>query len=316
MDPTLSLYCLIHASKNASNLNKLINDINNAIKDGACLNKEYYNYINDTWLRIPILEAINYFCPYEIIEYLYSHNPNLNDLESYRYEEDDDAFYIKGDIEAYLNNEINSKYRLNYHKKIAKIFNANIIENENERKIYLKKFIIGNYLINPYTNLHRDCNNYYIKFMKNYWANEENDINNANVIKSIFNKQFVLENLMKEQNKTHEELEIPEHPLLFAIYNLAHPEYIKYLKNKWYNTNELKIKTNRYHKMINLYNTTTNTLDIKLTLMDILKWMYIDIIHNNGFFKKYNNCSIQFHINLLDKYAEIFNIEYEKISYD
>jgi hypothetical protein len=145
MDPTLRLYCLINASKNTLNLDKLINDINNAIKDGAQLNKEYYNYINNTWLRIPILEAIDNFCPYEIIECLYKHYSNLNNLESYPYEENDDKFYIKGNIEAYLNNEINSKYRLNYHKLIAKIFNANIIENVNERKIYLKKLSVGNY---------------------------------------------------------------------------------------------------------------------------------------------------------------------------
>ncbi len=142
MDPTIRLYSLIYVSRNASDIHKIIKDIEQAIQDGGILDKEFYNYINNKWLKIPILEAIDYFCPYEIIEYLYSQHPNLNDLESYPYEEEDDTLHVKGDIKAYLNNEINSKYRLNYHKKIAKIFNVNIIENEIERKKYLQNYIV------------------------------------------------------------------------------------------------------------------------------------------------------------------------------
>ena len=167
-----------------------------------------------------------------------------------------------------------------------------------------------------YTELYGDCSDYYINFIKIYWAQNIVDINNKKTLDYIQNRQIILENLMKEQNTRYAQLNTPEHPLLFAIYNLAHPEFINFLKNNVFNGNKLKIISNTYDKMIDIYDKKTELLDINLAIKDILKWMYIDIIYNKGCFRKYESHSNKFYIRLFDKYAEIFGIEYEKINYD
>ena len=167
-----------------------------------------------------------------------------------------------------------------------------------------------------YTELYGDCSEYYINFMKNYWAYNIVDMYDKKTLDYIQNRQIILENLMKEQNMTYPELKTPDHPLLFAIYNLAHPEFIKFLKNNVFNGNKIKIISNTYNKMADIYDKNTQLLDINLAVKDILKWMYIDIIYNKGGFRKYESLSNTFYISLLDKYAEIFGIEYEKINYD
>ena len=138
MNPTEKLYILIELSHKATNINKVLDDIEKAIKEGAILDKEYYNYTNQTVEYIPILYAILLDSPLEVIKILKSYywinKYKYPIIYSYAYMDEYELF-IKFSIHNFINKIYSSK-RTNI-KKYNQLFDINIIEDDIERHNYL-----------------------------------------------------------------------------------------------------------------------------------------------------------------------------------
>ena len=85
-------------------------------------------------------------------------------------------------------------------------------------------------------------------------------------------------------------------PLFFAMIKLAHPIFIKYIKEKM-NINDCLI----YDKKI---------YDVKKEVKEILEYLYTQFYYSKN---KVNNSHIQ---EIIDEYAKIFDVKYEKIIYE
>lgn len=124
----------------------------------------------------------------------------------------------------------------------------------------------------------------------------------------------LLDKFMKEENKGLMDLELPEFAILEAIQQLCHPILIEYL---W------KIKPEKiyykdpsiFSKMNRICNIKTGEVYLIPAIKDAMKWTYANIIYINRLLNR-KEISIKNKLIFLDKYAEIFDIEYEKISYD
>jgi hypothetical protein len=145
--------------------------------------------------------------------------------------------------------------------------------------------------------------------------NLEKNIETEEILERVIKWREELEHLMKQHNKTYEDLETPEHPLFYAIYKFSHPNYIKHLRDVWYNEDHFIMNTTKYDKMPHIYNKELQCVYIKPAIKDILELMYTSITSESYKFKRYCDLSNDFHIDILDKYAKIFEVEYEKISY-
>jgi hypothetical protein len=105
-------------------------------------------------------------------------------------------------------------------------------------------------------------------------------------------------------------------PLLDALCYFAHPILIKYLKS-WYYDNLILLYCPPYLKQNPLmYNKDTYVFNTKVAVKDILEWLYIRIHYGNIIVFLSHQFSKEQLIELLDEYASIFEIEYEKRNYD
>ena len=129
-------------------------------------------------------------------------------------------------------------------------------------------------------------------------------------------QQFVeeLKNHMKEFNKKLVNFKLPEFPLLAAIQELCHPILVEELWKLCPDKITYR-DISFFNKMPRICNPETRELYLIPAIKDTMKWIYIIIkysMHN-----KINNKIDKINaLIFLDKYAEIFGIDYEKINYD
>lgn len=150
MDPTERLYCLILISREVKNIDKLIIDIEDAIKDGAVLDNEYYSYILNKNYNIPILFAIQLQVSIKIIECLKKYWwKERNDFNCVHMCDECDVnglkdgwLIAKGSIQLYLNNESEREFIYGYFAKLFDLFNVEYIEDEDLRHKFINKYII------------------------------------------------------------------------------------------------------------------------------------------------------------------------------
>ena len=145
MDPTEKLYILIELSREAKNLNKVLEDIEKVIKDGAVLDKEFYNAVHQSVEYIPILFAIQLCCPVEIVkllkQYWWNDKYNVKILHTCscnRYDE----MLINANIELFLNQRYDDTKSIYFI--YANIFNVTIYRDYDTRHNFLIQYIIDN----------------------------------------------------------------------------------------------------------------------------------------------------------------------------
>ena len=97
-------------------------------------------------------------------------------------------------------------------------------------------------------------------------------------------------------------------PLLLAISYLVHINIIKYLKNKWY---EEFIKVDNPGCYANTHLYKDGYLNVKEGIRDIIQWKYYMILYNRVD-RIRTDKQKEYFINLLDQYAELFNVTYKK----
>ena len=138
MDPTEKLYILIELSRRAKNINKVLEDIEIAIKEGAVLDKEFYNDARHIVEYIPILYAIQLCCPVEVIKLLklYWWNSEyrvkiLHTCSCNKYDE----ILINANIELFLNQRYDDTKSIYF--TYCNIFNVKIYNEYDTRHNYL-----------------------------------------------------------------------------------------------------------------------------------------------------------------------------------
>ncbi len=147
MDATERLYCLILISREVKNIDKLMTDIEDAIKDGAILDDEHYSYILNDALDIPILFAIQINAPINLIKLLKSYwweDKNTHKCHHWCRECNKEEWLstVEGNIKVYLNTSYHSNAFDTYISEVSHIFNIELIQDPNLRHNLIKKYII------------------------------------------------------------------------------------------------------------------------------------------------------------------------------
>lgn len=144
------------------------------------------------------------------------------------------------------------------------------------------------------------------------------DIYNAQYIDEINKYIQQMEDILIKYNISFNRIIILNNiPLISAITHLMHPNFIKYMKDTYYKDNFVKIKMcNIYDNMPNLYNKQTKILNVKETIKQLLEELYPILYHNLQSASFKNKKASEIKLKLLDEYAKIFDINYEKITYE
>jgi hypothetical protein len=134
----------------------------------------------------------------------------------------------------------------------------------------------------------------FIKHIYKYYQIEHNiySDNNINTQNKIIN---YFEECINKFNYNVNDISVNKIPLFAAINKFAHPIFIKYLKNKLYTDDFIKENVDK--------------------IKDLLKWLYIRIQYKIIFSNLYYHLTLEEQLEILDEYANIFNITYEKITY-
>ena len=130
------------------------------------------------------------------------------------------------------------------------------------------------------------------------------------------NKSYIdkIDKLLTKYNYSINMINLFNTPILIlAIYNLMHPIFIEYLKDKMNNNDIIVLpKSTIYNKKFHVFNKN----NIQNTVSDLLTNMYIMIHYDILDTTHSRHISKDQQFALLDKYARIFNVTYEKITYD
>ncbi len=155
MDPTERLYCLILISREVKKIDKLIEDIEQAIEEGAVLDSEYYSLIGREKYTIPILFAIEINAPIKVIYTLKKHWWNdINNARTIHLCDECDIWgqdgwlIAKGGIKLILNNEYecrnsDSEENEHYFNDLFSLFEVEFINDPILRHRFINKHIIG-----------------------------------------------------------------------------------------------------------------------------------------------------------------------------
>ena len=127
-----------------------------------------------------------------------------------------------------------------------------------------------------------------------------------------------IDTLLKKYEISIHSIEVWNLPMIIlSIYNLMHPMFIQYLKDSTNGEDTVEIPTfGIYRKLPNIYNSENNHVHIKNAINDMLSWMYTTIYHDVICTANSDYISKDQQFALLDEYAKIFNVTYEKITYD
>jgi hypothetical protein len=150
-----------------------------------------------------------------------------------------------------------------------------------------------------YNHLHYDS----YRFGKNMYNTEYI----TNQIKTIHS----LHDIRKTVNYTIKLKDLDDIPVFTAIKKLAHPYFVEHLW-KLMGKKEIYVYnySTKYNKMPHIYDLSTNTIMMKPAIKDLIEWIYT--------IYKYDKCNADFllYVSVLDEYAKIFEIEYEKREYE
>ena len=132
-------------------------------------------------------------------------------------------------------------------------------------------------------------------------------------IAEINKRIYLLQEYMKETNKTLKQLETPEFPIFAAIQQLCHPNLVEALWNMK-PTQLFYDDITIFKKMSSICNIETREVYLIPAIKDVMKWTYLNVkyIKHAG----QPHLSTETKLQFLDKYAEIMEIEYEKKNYD
>lgn len=148
MEPTERLYLLILASREVKHLDKLIEDIEEAIKEGAILDSEYYSSIGREKYNIPILFAIQIQAPIDVVKCLKKYWwKDTNNFVAFHFCDEcygfDGICIAKGNMSVYLNTNCEQELNEGYYESLFNLFKLEFISDAQLRHKFIKKYITG-----------------------------------------------------------------------------------------------------------------------------------------------------------------------------